>query len=382
MARHRLDGTIVMSAQIRSTMFENIIVGVDARQGGRDALALAATLSRAVGGRLIAVHAYAYDFLASRGAEPDLESSMHGAAMLTLERQLEAAAVRAVQIAVSDGSPGRALHRAATRHDGELIVIGSAHRGAIGRVLAGDVTAATLHGAPCPVLVAPAGYADRGGTLETVGVGYDGSPASRAAVALARDVAEAAGARLRIIEVVVPPTRWGPYPVCWPDWTEELRAMREEAAERVARLAAAIGDFATGVVMSGEPAHELACEGDDLDLLVTGSHNHGPLRRVMLGSTSGKLVHGASCPVLITTRTVEAGLASAMLTALGSSGASAQELRDGHVEPVGRPSSSRQQDHAGGRVQGVRAHAPQSRFAAAADGRAIRRRAGRGRPSA
>jgi nucleotide-binding universal stress UspA family protein len=38
-------------------MFHTIIVGVDARDGGRDALALAERMARAFGGQLVAVHA-------------------------------------------------------------------------------------------------------------------------------------------------------------------------------------------------------------------------------------------------------------------------------------------------------------------------------------
>ena len=73
--------------------------------------------------------------------------------------------VPAHAIAVADGSPGRALQRAAAEprrrpHRGRL----GAPR-SIGRVLAGDVTAGTLHGAPCPVVVAPRGTPEHGDAL-------------------------------------------------------------------------------------------------------------------------------------------------------------------------------------------------------------------------
>ena len=111
------------------------------------------------GGELVAVHAYPYDLFISRGVTPDFESIMHANAEDTLMGELERANVVAHAAAVPDGSPGRALHRAVKRHRGDLIVVGSAHRGVIGRVLAGDVTMGTLHGAECPVVVAPQGFA-------------------------------------------------------------------------------------------------------------------------------------------------------------------------------------------------------------------------------
>ena len=286
-------------------MFTKIIVGVDAREGGRDALALAAAFGDLSGAELVALHAYPYDYYISRGASGDFEAAMHGAAMETLEGELDRAGVAAQAIAVPDGSPGHALHLAAQRTDADLIVVGSAHHGRIGRVLAGDVAAGTLHSSPCPVVVAPAGYAQRGGRLETIGVGYDGSPESRTALELARRVAEAAGAQLRVIDVVKPPVPGGPFAGYRPDWTEDARIRREEAEARVQRAVADIGAFATGEVAHGEPAEELAFAGNSLDLLVTGSRNYGPIRRLMLGSTSSKLVHQAPCPVLVATRSVE-----------------------------------------------------------------------------
>ena len=44
-------------------MFKTIIVGVDGREGGRDALALAASLQRVFASELIAVHAFPLDAL-------------------------------------------------------------------------------------------------------------------------------------------------------------------------------------------------------------------------------------------------------------------------------------------------------------------------------
>jgi nucleotide-binding universal stress UspA family protein len=299
-------------------MFTKIIVGVDAREGGRDALALADAFARLSGGELIAVHAYPYDYYISRGANSDFEAAMQGAARETVEAELERTRIGARPVAVPDSSPGRALHLAAEREHADLIVVGSAHRGRIGRVLAGDVTAGTLHSAPCPVVVAPAGYAQSGGRLETIGVGYDGSPESRAAVELARDLAETAGARLRIIDVVVPPEPGGPFPAYRPDWTEHARIRRGEAEERIESITAELGEIATRDIAFGDPATELAFEGNHVDLLVTGSRNYGPVRRLLLGSTSSKLVHQAPCPVLVTTRSVEDAPAEAETAATGA----------------------------------------------------------------
>lgn len=284
-------------------MFKTIIVGVDGRDGGRDALALAASLQRVFAGDLIAVHAFPVDYYVGRGGNGAYENAVHDVAVKTVMDEVERAGVTAHAVTVADRSPARALHSTATSHDADLIVVGSAHHGRVGRVLAGDVTAGTLHGAPCPVLVAPRGQLEHGRALKAIGVGFDGSPESRAALELAYEIAKAVGARLRVIDVVVPPDAGGPFPAYRPDWAEQAHIRREEAEERLAAVLAELGDIATGDLPFGDPARELSHAADDLDLLVTGSRGYGPLRRLMLGSTSSRLVHEAPCPVLVLTRT-------------------------------------------------------------------------------
>jgi nucleotide-binding universal stress UspA family protein len=284
-------------------MFNTIVVGIDGREGGRDALALAERLRQLFGGELVAVHAYPYDFFVSRGATPDFESIMHGNATDLVLGELERAGVEAHAVAVPDGSPGRALHMAAKWHDSDLIVVGSDHRGPIGRVLAGDVTAGTLHGARCPVIVAPRRYAEHAKAIETIGVGYDGSLESHVAAELARDLATAIGARLHVTYVLEPPISGGAGLAYDRDWHEEADAARAAAQARLDDLLEELGDIATGEIVIGDPVRELSYVANDLDLLVTGSRGYGPVRRVMLGSTSAKLVRQAPCPVLVLTRT-------------------------------------------------------------------------------
>jgi nucleotide-binding universal stress UspA family protein len=282
------------------TMLKTIVVGIDGREGGRDALALAGSLQRAFASELVAVHAYPLDVHLGRGADGEYETVIHDRAVEVAKDEVERSGAAARPFVVADGSPGRALHSAATAHGAGLIVVGSAHRGRVGRVLAGDVSVGTLHGAPCPVLVAPRGYAEHGGELSTIGVGFDGSPESRAAVEFAHRIAETVGAHLRVICVVVPPDPGGPSQ----DWAEHAHRRRAEAEARLAAALSELGEIATGALPVGDPARELSDAAHDLDLLVTGSRGYGPVRRLMLGSTSIKLVHEAPCPVLVLTRGV------------------------------------------------------------------------------
>ena len=283
-------------------MFNTIIVGVDGRAGGRDALALADRLRAATSAGLIALQAYPYEYFVSRGANADFDAVMRDDMRREVAAELERAKVSCAIEVVPDGSPARALHKAAERHGAGLIVVGSAHRGRAGRVLAGDVSAGTLHGSPVPVVVAPAGYAERGTELKTIGIGFDGSPESRAAVELAHQLSTALGGRLEVMCVLEPSLPWASYPSSVHDWNGEVEAVREATRAELDKLIAELGPGASGEVLEGDPVRELLFEGKELDLLICGSRAYGPLRRLLLGSTSSKLLHQAPCPVMVLPR--------------------------------------------------------------------------------
>ena len=143
-------------------------------------------------------------------------------------------------------------------------------------MLAGDVTMGTLHGARCPVVVAPRNYASRGTELRTIGVGFDGSPEARAAVDLARALAAAGNGSLRVIRVLEPTAPGGSALAYRPDWAERAEERRDEVQEELDAVVAELGAIGTGEVVIGDPANELAYAGNDLDLLVTGSRGYGP----------------------------------------------------------------------------------------------------------
>ena len=67
-------------------------------------------------------------------------------------------------------STALALHDISIELDAATIVVGSSRRVPIGRVLAGNIGAALLHGAPCPVVIAPRGYEARPEGFQRIGV--------------------------------------------------------------------------------------------------------------------------------------------------------------------------------------------------------------------
>jgi nucleotide-binding universal stress UspA family protein len=289
-----------MADRLEPPIFDRIVVGVDGEQGGRDALALAAVLRRAGGGELIAVHVHPPARNLDVSHPGRVEARLAVERLDMLEREIAAAGVHAQAIVVTENSPARALHAVAERHGAQLIVVGACHLTGTERVLAGDDATGTLHGASCAVAVAPAGFASKRRELRLIGVGVDGTPAASAACEVARSLARRAGAAIRAMTVVrlehplSLATTWEPRR---PDHAPDPR----EAGRRLLdHLLAGAGVDATGEVAVGTPWKQLASRSADLDLLVLGTRDRGPLPRVLLGSTSTKLVCHIPCALLVT----------------------------------------------------------------------------------
>lgn len=181
-------------------------------------------------------------------------------------------------------------------------MVGSSHRGKLGRVLPGSVGESLLRGAPCAVAVAPRGYAlTEQPSIRLIGVAYDGSEEAKLALAEAERLTRAFGARLQVITVV--PVR--PAVVLTVDLAVQLgQALRGEYQHRLNEATSALGPeiSAEGALEEGDPAAILAKRASKLDLLVMGSRGYGPIRSALLGGVSAEVIRAASCPVLIARR--------------------------------------------------------------------------------
>ncbi len=183
-----------------------------------------------------------------------------------------------------------------------MIVVGSSHRGPVGRVLPGSVGESLLSGAPCAIAIAPRGFAD--GELEhhgVIGIGFEGGAESELALAEAREWAGVLGARLRVITIVLGLAELA---IQVPRFNELNGSLRAEYQEILDGAIAQLGDtvVAESVLAKGNPAQIPAEQGKTLDLLVLGSRGYGPLRAALVGAVSAKVIRTAPCPVLITPR--------------------------------------------------------------------------------
>ena len=277
-------------------MFRHVIVGVDGDPSGRDAVALAKLLV-AQDGKLGLAHVYA--LTPYRGASGAYGPAQHAESMALLEQARDATGVDAELIDITASSVGRGLHYLAETREADLLVVGSSSLSLAGRVLVGDITRASLIGAPCAVAVAPLGHEGGAGTLAKIGVGYDGTPDCEAALSLARELAAIHGASVSVMTVVEPSAVAG-----------LLRTPAEEDyAEELADARAALAKLegVEGKVVLGSAGEELASFGEQLDLLVVGSRGYGPIRRLMFGGVATQLASSSPCPLVVMPRLDDSG---------------------------------------------------------------------------
>lgn len=272
-------------------MFKNVLVGVDGRVSGRDAIALAAQLTEP-GGAITLAHVYPGVYKPSHAIVRGMVSEDRERAEALLEREREQAQVEAELVAMQAPSPGQGLHEQAEEQDADLLVLGTCRHGIVGRVVLGNDTRAAINGAPCAIAVAPLGYAEHAKPFATIGVGYDRSPESEAALAAAKLLARPTHAEIRAREVVAIPYTGFVGPI-----GTGLDEMIADAQRHMESLPGVRGDARYG--LTGEELADLSAE---VDLLIVGSRGYGPLRRVMLGSTSVNLQSRARGPLLILPR--------------------------------------------------------------------------------
>lgn len=281
-----------------------ILIGYQDSPEGRDALALGRVLAEVSGGSLTVAMVYPWP----RGlmTHEDLSNALAVESADTFKKVRDLLPGLSVEtVPVAEQSISNALGKLAEDRHATVLVVGSCHRGKVGETVLGSTGASLLHGAPCAVMVAPRGYAERPeNSLLKIGVGFDGSPESWAALETAIALAERTHGELLVLSVADYP-KYG-YATVWTVMTAgEFQDAERKEMQRTQELA--LGRIphsvkAEGRLMTGSPGALLADVSSEVDLMVVGSRGHGPLRRTLLGSTSRALMSSARSPLLVVPR--------------------------------------------------------------------------------
>jgi nucleotide-binding universal stress UspA family protein len=179
--------------------------------------------------------------------------------------------------------PSRVIVDAAAEKMVDMIIMGRRGRKGLMKVLMGSATAKVIGHAPCKVLVVP-----RAARIEyrNLLVAADGSEHSLAAASEAIGIAKRCGSNIIAVSV---------------GNSEGELADAKTNAGRVVEMAQKDGVPVQALTPIGKP-HDIIVEtagGRAVDLIVMGTYGETGLRKIMMGSTTEKVIGHAACAVLV-----------------------------------------------------------------------------------
>lgn len=288
-----------------------VLVGVDGSESARHALAWAAFIARRQHKRVRAVSCYhvpvlnrpdIIGFTIDQSIGEVLRDTHNGFIATARERVAQLDPSVEFDGVVVEGVAQVALPRLAGPDD--ILVVGSLGTTGFVADLMGTVATAVIRHATCPVIVVPgeAGlpHEDR---LGSVTVGVDGSACSDVALRWAFDLAANGGAgELRVVHawetspgiyLEVPEVPTGRY-------EQRGRNTLDHAVQRLAEETGELGQLPITKILSSDVSRVALTEASrSTDLLVIGSHGHGVVARMLLGSISRSVVEHAHCAVAV-----------------------------------------------------------------------------------
>ncbi len=203
-----------------------------------------------------------------------------------IKGQADAAGVACETHLVQGNHVDREIVDLAERVRADVIVMGRRGRRGLARLMLGHATAQVIGQAHCNVLVVPRAAHVEGRHMVLA------TDASR----FAETAAVTAGALAKVCRTPVTVAS-----VTTASHSPERRAEAQEAVARVVAYMQAEGTTAEGRVIEGEPADAIVGVARErgADLIVTGSHGRTGLERVLLGSTSERILNETPCAVLV-----------------------------------------------------------------------------------
>jgi nucleotide-binding universal stress UspA family protein len=206
---------------------------------------------------------------------------------------------------VLEGDARAEIVAAAERWNPDLIVVGARGLSAFKGFLLGSISTAVVRQATCPVLVVKRVIAP----LRSVVLAVDGSANSLAAARFVAGLPLDRVSHVRLLGVVEPPR----YPLSTTEMPSaplmgalevEVRRRQDQLRDVLAGLEATIhgkGPVVDSAAVLGSPGREILAAANEpgVDLVVVGARGLGPMKRLVLGSVSERILHHAPCSVLI-----------------------------------------------------------------------------------
>lgn len=298
-----------------------ILCPIDFSDHSRRALDHAVAVARWYGSTVTVLHVFSTAFVAAYAPgvpgfeEVALTRADRDKVLKELHRfvQAEAAPGVPVEAAIREGVAATAILEQAEEMQADLLVLGTHGRSGFEKLFLGSVADKVLRKAACPVLTVPAHVPDAVPAAPVLFTHIlcpvDFSECSLHALRYATSMAQENDAELTLLHVMAYGLEASTAPVDAVLTDEGLtlsdyRQRREAAVRRQLEDAVPAGasSFCSveTALAGGEPGHEIlrVARERQSDLIVIGVHGRGVMDRMLFGSTTQRVVRGATCPVL------------------------------------------------------------------------------------
>jgi len=214
---------------------------------------------------------------------------------LAATREIAKARQVSIKIVCDAGEPHEKLVEIAQAEDCDLIVLGVRGWDEIEHLLMGSVAARVIGYSPKDVLVVPHRAAAGWGKML---LATNGSPHNRAAALKAADLARAYASELYILYVIDLPPGFYAYV---PAGEDMAQAEARDSVAKAKKAADAAGLDARTFIREGEAFHEISrfAREQKITTIIMGSHGRTGLTRLLMGSTTERVIGFAPCPVLV-----------------------------------------------------------------------------------
>jgi nucleotide-binding universal stress UspA family protein len=187
--------------------------------------------------------------------------------------------------------------------DAEVLVLGSLPSGGRGPVVIGSTADWLLHASQVPVAISPREYRSYTGSFTRLTCAYSATPDSIEVVRRCFETAERFGLPVRVLTFAVRGKTMYPPEVGLDVEDSILEAWAAQAREILESLKTE-GVIAEDVELEVVTAHEWKealekTQWQDGEILALGTSPRGDIRRVFLGSNSGKILRHSRVPVMV-----------------------------------------------------------------------------------
>lgn len=291
----------------------NFLVPLDGSRLAEVVLPTAYTLAAACEAHVTLLHVIEHDAPATIHGEPHLSDAEEAAVYLNAiaDRERSSGVPTSVHVHPNpEHDVARSIGEHADELGADLIILATHGSGGLRGLLFGRIAQQVLRHTPTPVLLIwpVETRSPPMPRFDHIVVPLDGTPAAEEALPLARSLAAATGARLRLVRVVPTistlSTQRDPAATFTPTATAALLDLEEEEARaylaRVARQLAN-GTPVTTEVRRGEVAAALAAAvaDDAADLVVMSTHGRAGLSGRLAGSVAARLLERIERPLLV-----------------------------------------------------------------------------------